>query len=59
MDLCNLWARFRVGSMYALFRSKFQWLHRDVTRQTVVLLRFKCVLVRIASTMMVRALKLD
>jgi hypothetical protein len=35
--------------MYALFRSKFQWLHWDVTRQDVVLLRFKSVLARIAS----------
>jgi hypothetical protein len=59
MDCCNLLAHLRVGCMYALFRSKFQWLHRDVTRQTVVLLRFKCVLAWIASMVMVSALKPD
>jgi hypothetical protein len=59
MDFCNLWAHLRVGCMYALFQSKFQWLHRDVTRQTVVLLHFKCMLAWIASMVMVSALKLD
>jgi hypothetical protein len=48
-----------VGCMYVLFRSKFQWLHRDFTRQTVVLLHFKCVLGRIVSMVMVSALKPD
>jgi hypothetical protein len=59
MDFCNLYAHLHVVCIYALFRSKFQWLHRDVTRQTVVLLYFKCVLARIASMVMVSALKLD
>jgi hypothetical protein len=59
MDCCNLWAHLHVGYMYALFRSKFQWLHRDVTQQTIILLCFKWVLARIASMVMVRALKSD
>jgi hypothetical protein len=59
MGCCNLWAHLRVGCMYVLFRSKFQCLHWDVTRQTVVLLDFKCVLAPIASMVMVSALKPD
>jgi hypothetical protein len=45
--------------MYALFQSEIQWLHQDVTPQTVQLLHFKCVLARIAFMVMVSALKLD
>jgi hypothetical protein len=45
--------------MYALFRSKFQRLYWDVTRQTVELLRLKCELVMIALVVMVSALELD
>jgi hypothetical protein len=59
MDCCILSAHLRMGCMYALFRLKFQWLHRDVTRQTVVLLRFKCVLARIIFMVMVSAVKPD
>jgi hypothetical protein len=59
MDCYNLWAHLHVGCMYTLFQSKFHWLHRDVTQQTVVLLCFKCVLARIASMLMVSALKPD
>jgi hypothetical protein len=57
VDCCNLWAHLHVGCMYALFRSKSQWLHQDVTRQNVVLLHFKCVLAWIASMVMVSTLK--
>jgi hypothetical protein len=56
---CYIWAHFRVGCMYALFQSIFQWLHCDVTRQTVIFLRFKCVLAQIASMVMVSAFKSD
>jgi hypothetical protein len=45
--------------MYALFRSKFQWLHQDITRQAVELLRLKCELAVIALVVMVSALEPD
>jgi hypothetical protein len=59
MDCCNLWAHFCVGCMYVLFQSKFQWLHQDVTRQTVLLHHFKYVLARIASMVIVSVHKPD
>jgi hypothetical protein len=59
MVYCNLWACFHASQVYAFFRSKYSVVAPGITRQTVRLLRLKCMVAVSPFWMMVSALEPD